>query len=177
MRHNLLGFAALAATVLLALSTAVPERSFNLAGALVGIAHAQEGEGTVAPGLGNGTQGLGGSTGTSDPIQQGPKADVKPDTAVDRTRLGNGETGKNDAGAGPEADADAKPALKAEEPGAQKDGAVLERSLAVAAATSTPVESPVSALSKPSVPEITGNGSMTQAIAIDVPRSAVSSRS
>ncbi|AHK47397.1 YD repeat containing protein (plasmid) [Ensifer adhaerens OV14] len=72
--------------------------------------------------------------------------------------MGNGsETGKTDAGAGSDAGAETKPALKAKELGAQKDGAVLERSLAAAAATSTPVESPVSALSKPSVPGLSGN--------------------
>ncbi|WP_200951721.1 MULTISPECIES: hypothetical protein, partial [unclassified Ensifer] len=86
MRHNLLGFAALAATVSLVLSTGVQERSLDLAAAFVGVAHAQESEssGVAGGGLGNGAQGLGGAAGAGDPAQ----SEVKPDTAVDRTRLG-----------------------------------------------------------------------------------------
>ncbi|MBD9598129.1 hypothetical protein IB270_35550, partial [Ensifer sp. ENS05] len=62
-----------------------------------------------------------------------------------------------------------KPAAKSENPTADKKDGTLERSLAAAAAAATPIETPVSAIPKASVPEITGNGSMTQSIAIDVP--------
>ncbi|MBK5571509.1 SpvB/TcaC N-terminal domain-containing protein [Ensifer sp. SSB1] len=136
---------------------------------LISAARAQESDGSAKTdgGFGNAGSSLGGSGIESKSSKAA--ANEKPDTTVDRTRLGNGDGSgketKSDEGTG----LDTNPVLNAEEPGAEdKDGARLERSLAAAAAAPA-IESPVSALPKASVPEITGNGSMTQSIAIDVP--------
>ncbi|MBK5571569.1 toxin TcdB middle/N-terminal domain-containing protein, partial [Ensifer sp. SSB1] len=171
MRHNLLGFAALAATVSFALSVGAGDQRGGFSGFLIAVAQAQEASGEIdaGGGFGNGATSLGGVSGTASETRRGETSTDKPDTAADRTRLGNGG-GAGKGGAGGEAGKDAGPAVNAEEPGAEKtDGTQSERSLAAAAAEQIPVESPVSALPKASMPEITGNGSMTQSITIDVP--------
>ncbi|MBV7518870.1 RHS repeat-associated core domain-containing protein [Ensifer sp. ENS12] len=170
MRHNLLGFAALAATVSFALSVDVGGQGINPSGLLIGAAHAQETDGGTRAGgsLGNGASTLGGS-GVESKGGEGTSGE-KPDTAIDRTRIGNGGVGTTDTTAEEGTGKDAKPVVNADEPdGDKKDGSRQERSLAAADVEPTPVESPVSALPKASVPEITGNGSMTQSIPIEVP--------
>ncbi|MBD9623998.1 hypothetical protein IB279_13705 [Ensifer sp. ENS06] len=172
MRHNLLGFAALAATVSFALSVGAGGQWSGENGLVFSVAQAQDaGSGMDAGGgLGNDGSGLGSHPGASATAISGKETSKDtPDTAVDRTKLGNGSGSGKETGAGEEAVQDPEPAANVEVPGAEKkDGAGLERSLAAAAAP-TPIESPVSAIPKASLPEITGNGSMTQSIAIDVP--------
>ncbi|WP_291161457.1 toxin TcdB middle/N-terminal domain-containing protein, partial [Ensifer sp. SSB1] len=159
------GIAALAATVSFALSAGSAGKRFDLGGLLINVAHAQEAEGgaSTAGGLGNGASTLGGSAGSDTQNTADGAAAEKADTAIDRTRLGNGADATGDTGAAE------KPAAKSEQPTTDRKDGTTERSLAAAAAAAAPIESPVSALPKASVPEITGNGSMTQSIAIDVP--------
>ncbi len=165
MRHNLLGFAALAATVSFALSMGGGVQ--DPSGLLISAARAQEAVTGAKEGSNLGNGSTLGSFGTENRSDEGASG-AKPDTTVDRTRLGNGSGSGNETGTGEEIGPEAKPDVKVEDPGAVKDGDRLERSLAATAAAPL-VESPVSAIPKASVPEITGNGSMTQSIAIDVP--------
>ncbi|MBD9623988.1 hypothetical protein IB279_13655 [Ensifer sp. ENS06] len=165
MRHNLLGFAALAATVSFGLSIGGGVR--DPSGLLISAARAQESVTGAKAGRNLGNGSTLGSRGTENRSDEGASGS-KPDTTVDRTRLENGSGSGNETGTGEEIGPEAKPDVKVEDPGAVKDGDRLERSLAATAAAPL-VESPVSAIPKASVPEITGNGSMTQSIPIDVP--------
>jgi RHS repeat-associated protein len=172
----LVGLAALVATVSFVLSTAAQQPSLDLSGVFVGVAYAQDADGANASGrgLGNGASGLGGLSGAGEGQSvQGAKADQKPDTAVDRTRLGKeASDGTAEAGTAKESDAAVDPAgegKNAGETGAEEAEPRVKRSAAAAATASTTPEPAVNAIAKASVPEITSNGSLTQSIPIDVP--------
>ncbi|WP_210336735.1 toxin TcdB middle/N-terminal domain-containing protein, partial [Ensifer sp. ENS05] len=156
----------MAATVSFGLSVDPGEVRLDLGRLFISAARAQEAHGGTNAGdaLGNGASPLGGAAGedTGPTGSNGTPAD-KPDTMVDRRRLGKGTDASDEPAA------NEKPSVKSEQPTDDKKDGTPERSLAAAAAAPAPIESPVSAIPKASVPEITGNGSMTQSIAIDVP--------
>ncbi|MBB3571268.1 RHS repeat-associated core domain-containing protein [Rhizobium sp. BK491] len=194
MQIDRLGVAVVAAAVgIVVLTGGAPQLMREL---VIGPAAASE-QAPVSPatsksGFGNGGGGLGSTSPSStvtpsSPTAKGtaagqPNTDLAPpiDTAVDRTplgksteqtsqgALGNGGTGSDASAAGDTSSDDEAGSKSALGKSTQSEQSASTLAATAAAVTSADAP-PVSAIQKASVPEISGNGSMTQDIDIDVP--------
>lgn len=167
MRQFRSGVAASAAAVLFVLFVAP-----GINPAVVGIAVAADDEKTADSGFSNGSKGLGGTVTTvppttalaSDPAAVSPQ----PDKAVDRTTLGKTALALTDGAANGEmSTVDGRTQNAAVKSDATEP--VGATTLAATAAAVEPDSPAVNAPEKASVPEVSGNGSMTQTIEIDAP--------